>query len=401
MGNKRIVIAAVSAASVASLLFVVLLRRRHLKRNDPGGVRKNDPVLLRWGMIADVQYADLPDAMNFKRTRTRFYRKTLEMLARAVAHWNHERGGVDFIAQLGDLIDGQSRGKLGEEGARAALASVVEIMDTSTCRDWHHAIGNHELYNFTREELRETLLRRHHRRRCRTHVDGSDFYSFSAGGNDAASALRFVVLDPYEITSIERDDLRGGLGSKGTGYRRALEILKDHNPNDVTAFGVDWEAGLDGLARRFVPYNGAVGEAQLDWLARTCRDARERKQRMVVFTHVPICPGACQDSTLLWNYEEVMHILHSDGYGVVVAVFAGHDHRGGYAIDAFGVHHVTMESPLESPNPDVPGGENDNRNAFATVSAFSNRLELTGHGAVKSRVLPFAADTRPANCHKK
>ena len=25
------------------------------------------------------------------------------------------------------------------------------------CREWHHAIGNHELYNFTRDELRAKL----------------------------------------------------------------------------------------------------------------------------------------------------------------------------------------------------------------------------------------------------
>ena len=32
--------------------------------------------------------------------------------------------------------------------------------------------------------------------------------------------------------------------------------------------------------------------------------------------------------------------------GAVVAVFAGHLHRGGYAVDALGVHHVPVQSPL-------------------------------------------------------
>ena len=30
----------------------------------------------------------------------------------------------------------------------------------------------------------------------------------------------------------------------------------------------------------------------------------------------------------------------------MVAVVAGHLHRGGYAVDAHGVHHVTLQSPL-------------------------------------------------------
>merc|ERR1712151_192610 len=39
---------------------------------------------------------------------------------------------------------------------------------------------------------------------------------------------------------------------------------------------------------------------------------------------------------------KVLH-AHKDS---VVAVIAGHDHDGGYAIDTAGLHHITMNSPL-------------------------------------------------------
>jgi manganese-dependent ADP-ribose/CDP-alcohol diphosphatase len=76
----------------------------------------------------------------------------------------------------------------------------------------------------------------------------------------------------------------------------------------------------------------------------------------------------------------------------VVAVFAGHYHKGGYAVDTEGLHHITMPSPLT------------HADCFAHVEVHADRLELVGAGEqVANRTLPFpvlhklAPTARPAH----
>ena len=68
------------------------------------------------------------------------------------------------------------------------------------------------------------------------------------------------------------------------------------------------------------------------------------KQVVIVFTHVPIQPGAqgriCGLMCLVWNYDEVLGIMDKYTANIKV-VFSGHDHNGGYACRR-GVHHVTL-----------------------------------------------------------
>ncbi|KAF4714300.1 hypothetical protein FOZ62_010451, partial [Perkinsus olseni] len=78
-------------------------------------------VICRFGVIADVQYADKDDAYNFAKTKIRqggvtslplrHYRKSVKTLGRAVDWWNSLRSpSVDFVVNLADLIDGHNRG---------------------------------------------------------------------------------------------------------------------------------------------------------------------------------------------------------------------------------------------------------------------------------------------------
>jgi manganese-dependent ADP-ribose/CDP-alcohol diphosphatase len=139
---------------------------------------------------------------------------------------------------------------------------------------------------------------------------------------------------------------------------------------------VGLDAGLKGLASRFVPYNGGVGLAQLGWLRHTLTMARIGGEHVVVFGHIPVLPGSCQSNkTVLWNYEEVLAALHEEGRGCVIAYIAGHAHKGGYKVDDFGVHHRTMESPLECPSGVL---------AFGTVDVYAEppTLVLRGEGRV-------------------
>ena len=47
---------------------------------------------------------------------------------------------------------------------------------------------------------------------------------------------------------------------------------------------------------------------------------------------------------MAWDFEQCLEILAR--HDCVAACLAGHDHKGGYALDDQGVHHVTLQSPL-------------------------------------------------------
>jgi len=130
--------------------------------------------------------------------------------------------------------------------------------------------------------------------------------------------------------------------------------------------------GLRGRERRFLPYNGSMSKTQLDWLKQVLQKASANKEKVIILGHIPIYPGSCSDNTLLWNYDEVLPILHT--FDCVVAYLSGHDHPGGYNRDDHGIHHRTFESPLE-----VPVGES----AYGVIHVYQDKLVLKGAGMVK------------------
>ena len=98
---------------------------------------------------------------------------------------------------------------------------------------------------------------------------------------------------------------------------------------------------------------------------------------MVIFSHVLLHPlgGGDDWCTTVFDVEEVAQIL-AEAAPAVVAVFAGHDHKGGYAVDSAGVHHVTLPSPLNCGSDGA---------AHANVHVYADRLHVEGCGLVPSR----------------
>ena len=223
-----------------------------------------------------------------------------------MADWNAEKHSLDFIVQLGDIIDGMNW-KL--QSSTKALDDVLQHFSKLQCDKVIHVIGNHELYNFDRETLRDRLLkpwRQNH-----------DYFSVSP-----VPGIKFVVIDAYDVSTI---------GAASEEYRSlALEILKANNPNDTSKNG-DWKHGLEGVEKRFVPYNGGVGNEQLKWLEQELAEAEEAGQVVIVLSHISVHPESCSQSCLVWNYQDLLQMFQSSS--CVVAVFSGHDHKGGYALD--------------------------------------------------------------------
>ena len=308
-------------------------------------------LVARIGVIADVQFVDQEDGFDYTGMQRRRYRHSLEVLRRAVGHWN-TLGKVALVAQLGDLIDVKNTEREGIKDAgtsEEALRKVQEVLALCDCKHVVNVIGNHELYNFSRRRLEEVVEVRR---------GAATWHTFLP---IPGVRLRIVVVDAYQVSTIQ--------GVTEADTAAALAFLGEHNPNDITRFGTDWSRGLAGLGRRYMPYNGMVGEEQLAWLAGTLAAAAAAGEAVILLSHVPVCPAAADPLCLLWNYPEVLQVLDSHP-GTVAMVLAGHDHEGG-AAEREGVWHLTLPSPLL-----VGEGEE----CWGEVEVWGDRLEWRGRG---------------------
>ena len=306
---------------------------------------QNEP-LASFGIISDVQYADIPDGRSFHGV-PRYYRHSLLVLQRAVKKWNEEK--LKFVINFGDSVDGFCP----KDQSLSAVTNIVGEYSRFN-GPVYHMIGNHCLYNLPREKLLP-LLNIHGR-------DSLGYYEFSP-----VPEYRFVVLDGYDISAI-------GWPKDHPNTIKALNFLMERNPNSDK----NSPDGLLGLDRRFLMFNGAVGREQLEWLDRVLQDATKKDQKVVVCCHIPLDARASSNEALLWNYNEVMDVIHR--YECVKACFAGHDHKGGYSVDGYGVHHRILEAALECP----PG-----TNAFGRVDLYPDRLLVSGTERLKSQEMVF------------
>ena len=208
---------------------------------------------LTFGVISDVQYADHDDCTTkFPPIKKRYYRHGLNHIERAAKECIAEN--CQFILQLGDLIDGKSK-----QESELALGKVLSVM-VNTGIKFHHALGNHELYNFQHSEAVTRLIR--------NDVNSSEigYYAF-----EPKPSVKIICLDTYDISMVGRTkaDPEYSIGEK---YLSA-------NKND----DLNSPDGLSGLEKRFVQFNGGVSTTQLEWLKNHLRDSDERQQKVIVF----------------------------------------------------------------------------------------------------------------------
>lgn len=216
---------------------------------------------------------------------------------------------------------------------------------------------------------------------------------------------------------------------------------------------------LDSGRLQFVPYNGALGETQRDWLRDQLREAFSEKQYVVIFCHVPM-HSSKSSRTLLWDSEEVREILReavgegnpAKGQGAVshggeqeektatsshsnieasslvspsvsspasedspasgdkqlpklgdhvLAFVAGHKHKWIHTTDELGIEHVVLPSPMLA-EPVEEGGECCSimelgvSNQAGVEKAFANIVGF-GHDSLNiSRTVAFVDNNAPA-----
>eukprot|EP01062_Namystynia_karyoxenos_P012308 TRINITY_DN14426_c0_g2_i1.p1 TRINITY_DN14426_c0_g2~~TRINITY_DN14426_c0_g2_i1.p1 ORF type:complete len:436 (+),score=139.67 TRINITY_DN14426_c0_g2_i1:95-1309(+) len=312
--------------------------------------------LFSFGLITDIQYADRDHPV-------RDYRGVLAVTERAVDFFNQR--DLSFVAHLGDIVD-QHCVRQDPTGAAssAALKTVMDSLGKIHCNQLHCLIGNHELYNWPREDLCKGIP-------CPSapggkvnfaDESGSTYYSFSP-----APGWRVVVLDPFEEAVMHR-----GRGSEPD------EALVARATAGYAAGGY--------LHERFGPSgtwdtNGAVGLEQMQWLQHTLSEAKQQGELVLIMSHSLLHPSIGECDEHAWNYAELLQMVQRSG--VVVACLHGHSHTGGFAQDDAGIYHVAFQSPLMADR-DCPG-------PFSAVDVFGDHIELHGYSTGAWGEYPYPA----------
>ncbi|KAM8945704.1 manganese-dependent ADP-ribose/CDP-alcohol diphosphatase-like [Pelodytes ibericus] len=330
-----------------------------------------------FGIIADIQYADIDNGYNFMKTRMRYYRNSLTLLKDAVQEWDREIKKPKFILQLGDIIDGFNvPHKMTDE----SLAKVLTEMEKLNI-PFHHIWGNHEFYNFSRKCLFASKL---NSKPLESEMDqltinqesrenGTDQESFYGYHFSPFPKFRFLLIDCYDLSVIGRDP-------ESILYGKSLKLLKEKNPNE----DMNSPKGIE--EQQFVQFNGGVSSTQLNWINSILASSDEKEEKVVVVGHLPIHPDSTDAICLAWNYKKILSVLHA--HPCVVGYFAGHDHDGGYCVDACGIHHITFKGVIETPP------ENQ---AFGTMYMYRDKMVLKGRSLVLSRTLNYRNSKKTAH----
>ncbi|GHP10787.1 hypothetical protein PPROV_000951800 [Pycnococcus provasolii] len=353
----------------------------------------------RFALISDIQFADVPDKTNATGTQFRRYRGTLDVAHRAVEFFNahHSVEPLAFALHNGDVIDHQAAWDFerdefrDEQQGMEALKAVMRVLSSSFTKEWIFTLGNHEMYNFTRAQLRDGITVEGKRGtpftfRC-ANERGEFYHSFSPHAK-----WRVVVLDPYDISVYSR--------GRGMGLcEDAVKLLCENSPsaaeyvkNTPDVFRTEkmshfpYFKGLEGRNKRWVPFNGALSEAQLNWLSSELDDAAKCEQRVIIFSHLLVHPHTAADGgkTLLWNYEDALGVLRrsAERGNPVAAVFSGHQHEGGFhTCEEMGTHFVVMESPLLAQPVDPEHPEESDAGPYAVVEVSDECIRIVGNGA--------------------
>lgn len=315
--------------------------------------------ILTIGILADIQHAPVIDGFSWKG-QPRYYRYALEQARSAARHFQDEK--VSLLINLGDIIDGKCA--TAEHGEKA-IDNVLDALSEYTHGRILHTYGNHELYVHGREEIFQKLNIPFVIEDATSELVG--YYSF------VTNKIRFIVLDSYDIA------LMGRCPETSLKRREAVQWLSVNNPNYPN--DENSPKGLNGLKKRFVAFNGAVGTVQLQWLQETLRTAKSNNEKVIVLSHQPILPGSSSPLCLIWNFNDVLHVLRQYRC-TIMASFAGHAHRGGYARDEqSGIHFRVFESVLETPRPYM---------TYGFVDIHEDFMQVRGIGECISAIYDFS-----------
>lgn len=271
-----------------------------------------------FGVLADCQYTDEADEAydipaNIPLRYVCEYRKSPDKLEEAIDFLNTQ--DLDFIVHLGDFIDRRAD----------EIAPLTALTDTSKAPFWH-VLGNHE-YKDPTSRIEHVLAQ---------YAMPERYYS------RVIENYRFVIVDSSEEGLIAHPE--------GTPeWQRGANLIENLKQSGaVNAY----------------PWNGGIGEKQLQWLQDQLAQAERDQQRVVIFSHHPVFPPGPLN---MLNDKEIVS-LNENSPGVSLFM-NGHNHLGGFG-EKSNIPYITMSGVVEGPT-----------NAFGIVNLYeSGSGSLKGYG---------------------
>ena len=315
-----------------------------------------------FGLITDIQYADVDDGFNFDKTKMRYYRNSLNLAKQAVESWKKYEKITETklvcVIQLGDLLDGKSKTINDSLPAMNRVLNEFkeyDVVDENGRKKLLHIWGNHEFYNFKRREIVDLPLNT--AKSLNQNLDTiGNYYIY-----DITNELRLICLDFYEFSAL-------GFEESDNVYQQAVQLLRQHNKNE----DLNSAKNMRGHAMRFSKFNGSTSDAQSKWFENQLKLCKENNLTAIVCGHVPLHPQASDLRCLAWNNKEILDLIWTYEKNVI-AYFSGHDHDGGYFRDKYNIHHITFPAIIET---------KPNSNAFAIIKVFDNKVSIEGFGSI-------------------
>ncbi len=242
------------------------------------------PNIIRFGVIADPQYAD-KDSYGKRQ-----YRNSLLKLDTAVSYLNGQQLAFNIV--LGDLVD---------QGIKD-LPPVMERL-SKLQQPLYNILGNHDYVNAPDREQLYTALKM-----------PAPYYSFEKNN------WVFIVLNTNELSEYATQP--------GTDLHNTWKILSD----TLKAAG----------RKNCYEWNGGISKKQLYWMESCIKKAKRKSKNVILFSHHPLLP---ENGLEALNNREILAVIAK--YNNVRAAISGHHHAGNYA-EFKGIPIITIEGMVDT-----------------------------------------------------
>jgi predicted phosphodiesterase len=243
-----------------------------------------EDALFSFGVVADVQYADLAPLGE------RYYRSSLGKLKEAVETFS--RDSVDFIVNLGDLI----------EKDYESYKPVLKILNSSGIK-CYHITGNHDYLVDQMYIGRLPILQ------------------------EAREGYYSLIYNNYRMIFLNGNEVSTYAATTKAQHREAEEYLSELKKNGAIN-AMEW--------------NGGIGDEQLKWMTAQLDESVDDGESVIILCHFPIAP---ENAHNLLNYKAIHNIISK--YQNIVAWFCGHNHNGNYCY-LYKINFITFRGMVET-----------------------------------------------------
>lgn len=317
--------------------------------------------ILRFGIIADAQYAYYPEIGGDNR----YYRHSIRKMDECVDTFNSY--ALDFVVSLGDFVDHANTIDNPQQDSRVHCKDYFEELNLGLVCDRCDINGDDTTY-VIKEDLHgfsELNAETYHVLGNHDHLTYQWFNNWS------------TYTEKYSPVAIEEEKTLYGLTHRYYSYvidKGSISfrfIVLDGNETD----------GTERTPEGYFPDNKIL-QPQLNWFADELEDAKDKRQNVIVFCHQGF--GKDAGHTLGETTKDSLRDIMSN-YSHIVAWMNGHDHRGSFNVDSItGVPFYNFRGMLTGPFP--------RNNAFSIVELYEDELRVRKFRNEQNSQIP---DSRP------